>query len=31
MSLRSMRRKNHLTQEEVARHLNIPKKTNLKR
>lgn len=27
MSLRGMRRKNHLTQEEVARHLNIPKKT----
>lgn len=27
MSLRGMRRKNHLTQEEVATNLNIPKKT----
>lgn len=31
MNLRGMRRKNHLTQEEVARHPSIPKKTNLKR
>lgn len=27
MSLKGMRKRNHLTQEEVAAHLNIPKKT----